>query len=55
MRAEEGLVGVDADPPDVLLLRRVERAETAAAGDLEDDARALLDLVQGDLLALGLV
>src|SRR5207247_8054293 len=37
------------------LLRRVERPEPAPAGDLEDHARALLDLIQRDLLALGLV
>ena len=54
-RAEVGLVGVDADAPDVLLLRRVEGAEAAAAGDLEDDVGALGDLVQRDLLALRLV
>src|SRR5215831_17979574 len=55
VRAEEGLVGVDPDAPHVLLLRSVERAEAAAAGDLEDHASALLDLVQRDLLALRLV
>ena len=55
VRAEEGLVGVDADPPDALLARRVERTEAAAAGNLEDDARAVRDLVQRDLLALRLV
>ena len=37
VRAEEGLVGVHADAPDLLLLRRVECAEPAAACDLEDD------------------
>ncbi len=49
------LVGVDADAPDALLLRRVERAEAAAARDLEDDDRARGDLVERDLLALRLV
>src|SRR3954451_22910295 len=46
LRAEIRLVGVDADALDVLLLGRVERAEPALAGDLEDDLRALADLVQ---------
>ena len=55
MRAEVGLVGVDADAPDALLLRGVERAEPAASRDLEDDDRAARDLVQRDLLALRLV
>src|SRR3954452_8744568 len=44
VRPEVGLVGVDADAHHVLLLRRVERAEAAAAGDLEDDAGAVRDL-----------
>ena len=52
VRAEVGLVLVDADPPLALLLRRVESAEAAAAGDLEHDLGALRDLVQRDLLAL---
>src|SRR2546423_13774279 len=34
---EIGLVGVDADPPDVLLLGGVERPEAAPARDLELD------------------
>src|SRR5215208_5115273 len=55
VRTEERLVRVDADPPHVLLARGVERAEPAAAGDLEHDLRALLDLVQRELLALRLV
>ena len=55
VRPEEGLVAVDADPPDALVLRRRERAEAASAGDLEDDLRARCDLVQRELLALGLV
>ena len=41
MRAEVALVGVDADALDALLLGRVERAEAALAGDLEDDLGAL--------------
>ena len=55
VRAEVGLVGVDADALDALLLGRVERAEAALAGHLEDDLRALRDLVERDLLALRLV
>src|SRR5262249_1256645 len=54
MGAEVGLVGVDPDPPDALLLRRIERAKPAAARDLEDDDRPALDLVERDLLALRL-
>ena len=38
-----------------LLAGGVERAETALAGDLEDDVGALRDLVERDLLALRLV
>src|SRR5918994_4366129 len=53
--AQERLVGVDADAPDALLLRRVQRAEAAAAGNLEDDVGALGDLVERHLLALRLV
>src|SRR6201991_2338814 len=45
VRAQVGLVGVDADALDALLLGRVERAEAALARHLEDDLRALLDLV----------
>ena len=55
MRAEVALVGVDADAEDAPLLRRREDAETALAGDLEDGAGAVGDLVQRLLLALGLV
>src|SRR3954469_13152730 len=55
VRPEVALVGVDADPPHLLLLRGGERAETAAAGDLEDDVRAPVDLVQRRLLALRLI
>ena len=55
VRAEEGLVGIDADAPDALLLRRVKRAQAAAARNLEDRSGALLDLVQRDLLALRLI
>ena len=47
-----GLVGVDADAPGGLLLRRVEGAEAAAAGNLEHDVGALRDLVECDVLAL---
>src|SRR5215207_1547812 len=52
VRPEVRLVGVDADALDALLLGRVERSEAAAAGDLEDDLRALGDLVERQLLAL---
>ena len=38
-------------PTTALLLGRVERAEAALAGDLEDDLRALRDLVERELLA----
>src|SRR6476659_6556299 len=55
LRAEVGLVGVDADALDALLLGGVEDAEAALAGDLEDDLRAARDLVERDLLALRLV
>ena len=37
MRAEEGLVGVDPDAPDALLLRHRQSAEPAVACDVEDD------------------
>src|ERR671918_73435 len=53
--AEERLVGVHADAPDLTLLGAVESTEPAAAGDLEDDVRAVGDLVERDLLALRLV
>src|SRR3954447_8599342 len=52
VRAEVALVGVDADAPLALRLRGVEGAEATATGDLEDDVRALGDLLQGQLLAL---
>src|SRR3954452_18177181 len=55
LRAEVGLIGVDADRLHALLLGRVDGAEPALAGDLEDDLGALGDLVQRDLLALRLV
>src|SRR5256885_1538446 len=55
LRAEVQLVGVDADPPESLRLRLIERAEAAAAGSREDDLRLLADLVERDLLALRLV
>src|SRR5919106_1394796 len=53
--AEELLVVVDADAPDALLLRRVERTEAAAACDLEHDLGAAVDLRERELLALRLV
>ena len=53
--AEVGLVGVDADRLHALLLGGVDHAEAALARDLEDDLRALLDLVERELLALRLV
>ena len=53
--AEVGLVGVDADPADVLLLGCGQSAEAALAGDLEDDMRPARDLVERELLALRLV
>ena len=50
VRAEERLVGVDADPPDAFLLRRVERTEpTAARRPGRSTPDALLDLVERDL------
>ena len=52
VRPEEGLIRVDADPPHVLLLRGVERAETAPARNLEHDAGAARDLGERQLLAL---
>src|SRR3954447_6544414 len=55
LRADVGLVGVDADALHRLLLRRVEDAEAALARDLEDDLRTLRDLVERQLLALRLV
>src|SRR4051812_20703364 len=39
LRTEVGLIGVDADRLHALLLGRVDRAETAGAGDLEHDLR----------------
>ena len=51
MRTEVGLVAVDADAPYALVLGRREGAEAAAAGHLEDDLRALGDLVERELLA----
>src|SRR5689334_10199200 len=52
VRAEVGLVGVDADAPDLGRLRSLQGAEAAAAGDLEDRLRALRDVLERDLLAL---
>ena len=47
-----GLVGVDADGPVALVARRVDGTEAALAGDLEDDVRALSDLLLREALAL---
>ncbi len=55
VRAEERLVGVDADAPDLLLLRREERAEAAAARDLEDAFDPAAIWFERELLALRLV
>src|SRR3954469_12113232 len=55
VRAEVALVGIDADAPDLVLLRRGERAEPAAAGDLEHDVRSLVDLIERGLFALRLI
>src|SRR5690242_12060227 len=46
------LVDVDADPPDPGVVRRVQGAEAARAGDVELDLRARVDLVLCDRLAL---
>src|SRR4051794_29959886 len=46
------LVDVDADAPLAALVGSLERAETAAARDLEEHVRALRDLVRGNGLAL---
>ena len=54
VRAEVVLVGVDTDAEHLLRAGRIEDAETALAGDLELDHRALGDLVQRLLLALRL-
>src|SRR5579884_4202949 len=53
--AEEPLVRIDADAPDVGLLRGAEAAEATAACRLEDDAGAARDLVLRRDLALRLV
>src|SRR5918912_1730259 len=55
VRPEVRLVDVHADAPDLLLLRRLQRAEPARAGDVEDDLRARGDLVQRERLALVLL
>ena len=55
VRAEKRLISIDADAPDLLLLRRQECTEAAATSDLEDGLRACRDLVEGELLALRLV
>src|SRR5215831_10179965 len=49
---ERGLVGVDADPPDVFLFRRRERAKSATPGDVEHRSRSSRDLTERDRLAL---
>src|SRR5207302_11271653 len=46
------LVRVDADAPDVGVVGCLERAETAAACDLEEHLRTLANLVLADGLAL---
>src|SRR5215204_7353997 len=46
--AEMGLVDIDSDPPDSTLSCRLQRPESAGAGDLEHDPRSLRDLAQGD-------
>src|SRR5712691_6008172 len=51
LRIDVGLVGIDADRPDVLLSGGLDHAEPAAARDLEHDAGAGGDLVQRDRLA----
>src|SRR5215211_8857574 len=55
VRPQERLVRVHADSPHLLLAGRVERAEAAAARNLEHHTGAAADLVQGELLALRLV
>src|SRR5919201_3491772 len=55
VRPEVRLVDIDADAPDLLLLRRLQRAEAARPGDVEDDFRARGDLVQRERLALVLL
>src|SRR5437016_3004002 len=52
LRAKVGLVDVDADAPDALLLGRLERSEPARSRDREDSARALRDLAECQRLAL---
>ena len=46
--AQMGLVDIDSDPPDSTLACRLQRPESAGAGDLEHDSRSLRDLAQGD-------
>src|SRR3712207_7119977 len=48
---ELGLVGVDADGEDALLARRLEEASAGGPRGVVDDVRALVDLLQADLLA----
>src|SRR6185436_21115376 len=51
VRAEERPVGVDAYSPQAPVLRGLEGTEAAARGGLEHDLRAVVDLVQRELLA----
>ena len=55
VRPEERLICVDADAPDLLLLRREQRSEPTQARDLEDSLRPVRDLIQRELLALRLI
>ena len=54
-RDGQGLVDVDADAVDLRGAGGLEGALAGQPGDLEDDVRALLDLLLGDRLALGRV
>src|SRR5919204_5871465 len=55
VRPKERLVDIDADPPPLSLLRRIERSEATRPCDVEDDLRARVDLVLRDALALRLI
>src|ERR1700733_7880783 len=50
-RREVALVGIDADHLGLRLDARRDHAEPAGAGDLEDDLRARVDLIERELLA----
>src|SRR5262249_41937284 len=50
--AQMRLVDVDSDGEDSLLLRRLEGARAARAGDPDDDGGTLRDMAEGDRLAL---